>query len=185
MRKYFVIGVLVLMSQLIYGQNLIDYYPSGLQKAIKKTSKIEIFEMSEIPFSENQFSGDSQGKFFALRSETFKDPFMYIYVGRVNSCCAGGCAEAHFVNMEQSYEYFDYFVLFDSTKTIQLVRVNNYQASHGYEVSARGWLNQFKGYNGEQELTVGKNIDAISGATISVYAITKNLQEVTKDLHGF
>jgi len=60
------------------------------------------------------------------------------------------------------------------------VRVFNYQATHGQEVSAKGWLRQFDGYDGSTVLKVGKDIDAISGATISVYGITRDVQERTR-----
>lgn len=73
-------------------------------------------------------------------------------------------------------EYFDYFILFDSECAIKLTRIYNYAATHGHEVAAKGWLKQFAGYNGTDTLEVGKNIDAISGATISVYSITEDVQ---------
>ena len=60
-----------------------------------------------------------------------------------------------------------------------MVKVYNYQATHGQEVSIKGWLRQYAGYDGSQSLTVGKDIDAISGATISVYAINQDIQEKT------
>jgi len=48
------------------------------------------------------------------------------------------------------------------------VKIYNYQASYGQEVTSSNWLKQFKNYTGKEELIVGRNIDAISGATISV-----------------
>lgn len=62
---------------------------------------------------------------------------------------------------------------------VELVKVFNYQATHGQEVSAKGWLKQFIGFDGRKPLTVGKNIDAISGATISAYGITLDVQDKT------
>ncbi|MCK4920537.1 MAG: FMN-binding protein [Bacteroidales bacterium] len=54
--------------------------------------------------------------------------------------------------------------------------MHNYQATHGQEVTSPGWLKQFVGYDGIKSLVVGREIDAISGATISADAITMNLQ---------
>jgi hypothetical protein len=62
---------------------------------------------------------------------------------------------------------------------VELVKIFNYAATHGHEVSAKGWLKQFAGYNGSDTLQVGKNVDAISGATISVYGITLDVQMKT------
>ncbi|MFO7723182.1 MAG: hypothetical protein R6V49_08180 [Bacteroidales bacterium] len=41
--------------------------------------------------------------------------------------------------------------------------------------TAKRWLRQFIGYNGTSELVVGKNEDAISGATVSVQGITADI----------
>ena len=43
----------------------------------------------------------------------------------------------------------------------------------------KGWLNQFIGYDGTKTLRVGKEIDSISGATISAYGITTDIQQKT------
>ncbi len=77
-------------------------------------------------------------------------------------------------------EYFDYLIVFDSGLSVQQVKIYNYQATHGQEVTNKGWLKQFQGYNGSRPLTVGKSIDAISGATVSVSEITSDIQEKTQ-----
>ena len=59
------------------------------------------------------------------------------------------------------------------------VNVFNYEATHGQEITSKRWLKQFVNFQGENELVAGKNIDAISGATISVNGIVKDLQEKT------
>jgi len=77
-------------------------------------------------------------------------------------------------------EFFDYLIVFDTNLSVQQVKVYNYQATHGQEVTTKGWLKQFQGYDGSRSLTVGKSIDAISGATVSVYEITNDIQEKTR-----
>jgi Na+-translocating ferredoxin:NAD+ oxidoreductase RnfG subunit len=62
---------------------------------------------------------------------------------------------------------------------VQQVRIYNYQATHGQEITSKNWLRQFKNYTGEKELMAGKNIDAISGATISVDAIISDIEFIT------
>jgi len=59
------------------------------------------------------------------------------------------------------------------------VKVFNYQATHGHEITAKGWLKQFIGYTAKGNLNVGKTVDSISGATISVNGITSNIRMVT------
>lgn len=50
---------------------------------------------------------------------------------------------------------------------------------YGQAITAPGWLRQFNGYSGETTLDAGKNIDGISGATISVKVITGDIQQKT------
>jgi len=104
----------------------------------------------------------------------------WLYMGRVFSCRAEGCSSEEVKNREESSEYFDYYILFDSTSAILHVEVYLYQASHGHGVTARRWLRQFVGYNGSQSLIPGKTVDAISGATTSVNALTNDIIDKQK-----
>jgi hypothetical protein len=122
-----------------------------------------------------------KGSFYEVRGHS-DHKYKYAYLGRVNSCRAGGCSVHHFPEEVQNSEYFDYFVLFDSSCTVLFVKVYNYQASHGHEITAKGWLKQFVGYNGQNSLVAGKSIDAISGATISVNVITHDIEDKTNIL---
>jgi hypothetical protein len=109
-------------------------------------------------------------------------PLGYLYIGRVNSCRAGGCAISYGDTLSGSFEYFDYLIIFDTTANIRSVKIFNYQSTHGQEICNRGWLKQFTGYNGDHKLEVGKDIDAISGATISVYNLTFDIENVSYQL---
>ena len=153
----------------------LDFEDKTLQKEIQKIGGTESPEWKEVSFSE---ANSVQGKFFTIPD--LNNQKKYIYVGRVNSCRAGGCSNPTLptIGIETS-EYFDYFVVFNADLSVQQVKVYNYQATHGQEVTNKGWLKQFQGYNGSRSLTVGKNVDAISGATVSVHAITNDIQEKT------
>ena len=163
-----------------FGQSDIDYGHKKINKEIMKFWGIEepTFEEILIPDSIKQ-QNYIQGKYFSVSGNNNVSHINYMYIGRVNSCRAGGCSISMDPNLNYETEYFDYFILFDSASAVQLVRIYNYMATHGHEVSAKGWLRQFDGYDGTNTLEVGKNIDAISGATISVYAITKDVKEKT------
>ena len=118
------------------------------------------------------------GKYFLINGSNLSQ-YRFIYVGRVNSCRAGGCSVSEDLSESDNSEFFDYFILFDKSKTIKLIKIIDYQATHGHEITAKGWLKQFVGYNGSEQLQVNKNIDAISGATISVNAITFDVETKT------
>lgn len=153
-----------------------DYRPAALTREIKNItgSGDAAFE----PLGIRHSSGNAPfGKFFKIRTDA--STLKYAYVGRVTSCRAGGCGIQPEVPADGLSEYFDYFILFDATGAVMTVRVYNYQATHGQEITVRGWLKQFIGFKANQELRVGKEVDSITGATISVYAITDDIREKT------
>ena len=158
-----------------------DFEDKTLQKELQKISGEDHATWKEIAVSEAILvSNPVQGKFLVFSDPGKIDQKKYIYVGRVNSCRQGGCSNPTETLSIQTPEYFDYLIVFDSGFSVQQVKVYNYQATHGQEVSNKGWLKQFQGYDGGRSLTVGKSIDAISGATVSVYGITNDIQEKTR-----
>ncbi len=166
--------VFVFSAFLISGRDEIDFEHKSLFKTLRKIEKIENIKLEEIKLSKSTDRPQGEGgKFFSVKKP---GRIRYVYIGRVNSCRAGGCSDSRETIARDEFEYFDYFILFDSKGAVQEVKVFNYQATHGQEITARGWLRQFTGFDGSQPLDIGKSIDAISGATISVYAITLDIQ---------
>ncbi len=98
----------------------------------------------------------------------------FIYTGRVITSRGS--------SKNETADYFDYFIIYNSKQAIEKVKIFNFQSSHGEAVTSAGWLKQFVGYNGQILLSAGKNIDAISGATISVNNLTFDIQAKTKIL---
>lgn len=175
LRFLFIIN-LVFVPNLLLSQDEVDYQPKMLERLLKDDfNKLEEMEISD---SLKQFIPN--GKFFELENEN--SSVKIVYVGRVNSCRAGGCSLPGAVSAGSS-EYFDYFILFDNNKAVQLVKVFNYQATKGQEVTAKNWLKQFIGFRGESDLSVGKQIDGISGATVSVESITTDIKLKTDILN--
>ncbi|MCF8338435.1 MAG: FMN-binding protein [Bacteroidales bacterium] len=80
------------------------------------------------------------------------------------------------------YDYFDFMVLFDKDLKINKVKVLIYRSGHGYEITNKRWLSQFK--REKRPYRYGKNIDAISGATLSGDAITQRLNRLTKAMQA-
>jgi len=178
-------GIFSFLSLIIFvqvlGQSDIDYFNKKLVKVLAKAGIETSTGFTEIYIPDSvSADGVIKGKFFKLSADTSK-PYSYVYVGRVNSCRASGCS-LNSSSEDAGFEYFDYYILFDTNKSVQKVQVFNYQATHGQEVTANGWLRQFNGHSGNSSLEVHKNIDAISGATTSVYAITADIASKTKIL---
>ena len=54
-----------------------------------------------------------------------------------------------------------------------------YREAYGGGIQNRGWLAQFNNRNNQSSYKVGKNIDGITGATISVNSISKGIHKIT------
>lgn len=158
----------------LIGQENIDFTHKAIDKEIEKKLEISDYQLVHCAEPDTDLI---QGKYFSITDSV--SHIGYVYVGRVNSCRAGGCSVSTPESANFGSEYFDYLILFTNDIRIQSVKVFNYQATQGHEVCSRAWLKQFQGYNGENELKVGKDIDGISGATVSVYSLTFDIEKVS------
>jgi hypothetical protein len=97
-------------------------------------------------------------------------------------CRIGGCAAPTNPNV-QSYETFDYIVIYDTDMRIKRVDIANYSGDYGYQICNHRWLKQFIGETFGFKL--GENVDGISGATVSAQFLIDDLNAVGKDLSTF
>ena len=88
---------------------------------------------------------------------------------------------AIFTEARGRHEKFDYLVITNSEKEIVKVKVLKYRSEHGGEIASKKWLSQFENYSGGP-LKYGKDISAISGATVSAKAITSDIPRAVKIL---
>ena len=182
--KIFILFSFVFISS--FTSEIIDFQHKSIQKELVKFNIIGISKLIEVPISEEiKYKNNINGKYFSVNNSEKFDSIKYVYIGRVNSCRAGGCSANNELSNKDEFEYFDYFIFYDNVLNIKLVKIFHYQATHGQEITAKSWLKQFTKYDGKNDLEVGKNIDAISGATISVYAITFDVQFKTEIFKGF
>jgi Na+-translocating ferredoxin:NAD+ oxidoreductase RnfG subunit len=73
------------------------------------------------------------------------------------------------------YDEFDYSVLYSEDLAVLGIRVTVYRSSHGAAICSKGWLKQFIGYKGGN-LELGKEVDSVSGATISASSMVNDMQ---------
>ncbi len=73
------------------------------------------------------------------------------------------------------YDYFDYSIIYAMDLSVMGVLVTTYRSSHGAGICSKGWLKQFRGYQGE-DLRLGKEVDSISGATISATSMVEDMK---------
>ena len=135
-----------------------------LDKIIKKDLKLENFTKEQSVISHEQFEKAGIG----LHDQIFKltaDGYKGFYI------------------IEQAmgrFHDFTYVVFFSKDLEIQLIRVVEYGEEHGVEITQKKWLQQFIGKTPNDQLIFKKNIDAISGATISGTSITESIDRLLR-----
>lgn len=124
---------------------------------------------------------ESDIKLFLYKIVKNNEKIGWAYTRRVLSCRNGGCdGSGSEDEINVSHEYFDYYALMNTQYSILEIKIYNYAATHGQEICSKAWLKQFKGYDGSKRLQYGKDIDAISGATISGRALTEDIGHSVK-----
>jgi Na+-translocating ferredoxin:NAD+ oxidoreductase RnfG subunit len=161
---------LIISVLILFGFSMMNY-PKKLHKKVTKhinnTFQITSFDLNEIKVS------DSINKDLPISiSENLYD------IKTANKKI--GYA---FVDKAQSkINHFDYLVLLNADLKIMNLKVLVYREEHGNEIGSKRWLKQFIGLNKYSRAILDKNIDGISGATISVksmtFAVDKLLQTI-------
>lgn len=165
--KYILLSIVAFMVHLATAQQKSGLNVRNIDRIINKTLETDQFTLKEL----------HQSNEYCLIKEIWQDDRLmgFLYLNRVSSCRAGSCP----LPEESNSEYFDYLILYDTKGTVKTVRIFNYAATHGQQVASTGWLRQFSGFKGEEKKQVGKNVDAIAGATISANAITEDINRAT------
>ena len=77
------------------------------------------------------------------------------------------------------YTECTYSIITDENFVIKNVRVLEFYSEYGYQITNKKWLKQFIGLDG-QNLEYNNEIDAISGATISVKSLIDDVEIACK-----
>ena len=153
--------ILVLISFQLSAQS-----PRLLKKAtklIEKTYAVDDIQLKHKEFQTNSVVGD----FYKIIDSN--QLLGYAFIGTAPS----------------KTDTFEYLVVFDSSLVIQKVNVLVYREDYGGEIGSNRWLRQFVGKARSTDLAVGKNIAAISGATISVYSMTNAVNQLLNEMNKF
>jgi len=86
---------------------------------------------------------------------------------------------AYLDNVKGKSQPITYAVFYDPNGNIVDSHIIKYREPIGGEVSSKNWLRQFLGKTKESSFKIGKEIDGISGATISVNAVTRGIHRGT------
>ena len=71
-----------------------------------------------------------------------------------------------------------FLVILNNEGNILATELIKYREAYGGEVGNKNWLAQFTYFSDTTDFKVGKNIDGISGATISVNSLSKGIQKM-------
>ena len=77
---------------------------------------------------------------------------------------------------------FDFVVIFDTEFIVKKIKVLAYREDYGGEIGSTRWLRQFNDLKTADAVTYGKEIKAISGATISASSMTIAVNNLLKSL---
>lgn len=85
-------------------------------------------------------------------------------------------------NVKGKDQPITYLVATDSADALRDIDILVYREPRGGEVAYEPWRKQFRGKTAAAPLQVGKDIRNVSGATISVNAVTRGVRRAVADL---
>ena len=72
-----------------------------------------------------------------------------------------------------------FLTIFNGKNELENAAVIKYREAYGGEVGRQSWLSQFNNYTDKSNYKVGDGISGISGATISVYSMSKGIHKLS------
>jgi hypothetical protein len=153
--------LLILCCLTPFDTSLLHKYEKQVEKFISKEFSQEEMQLDRIDFP--------RGELYAINQSSETKAF--ILVAEVAACRLGGCSSFEKINDANAAEYFDMMLLLDSEKNIINMAILDYFSEYGYEVTSKKYLKKFKGKNVCAFSTDSDGIDAVSGATVSSYAL--------------
>ena len=149
-----------------------------IDKLIAKVWKDQVVEKTDLPINDSSLV--SVNELMELRIDG--ELIGYACTATAFGCRVGGCAAPSNANAD-SYETFDYIVIYDSDLKIQKVDIATYRGDYGYEICNRRWLRQFIGST--CGFALNENVDGITGATVSASFLVNDLNEIGLALKTF
>ena len=80
------------------------------------------------------------------------------------------------------FHQFDYYIIFNSKVDILKIEILEYRENYGAEICSKKWLQKFINISTNTYPEYNRSIDGISGATISVNSIKRDVFQVSNIL---
>ena len=151
--RWIIIFGIILLSESVFSQ-ISDRYCRIAFSKIKKEYSIEPSFIESVPATKDL-------RIFTVKRNSSESDYLHI-------CKAPA-----------KFSTFIFYVLYNSDKkTIKQVSIIHYTENHGLKVKSRKWLANFVGLKAG-ELHYGKNVDAVSGSTISAKSIINKINSLS------
>lgn len=142
-----------------------------IDKLVSKIWKDEIVEVTQVDVPDSL-----RQDIITLNTVTSNGRIVgYVCYSMAFGCQVGGCAVASTPN-SQTFETFDYIVIYDTELNILKVDIAEYSGQYGYEICRKKWLAQFIG--GNNAFVLNENVDGISGATVSAKYLIDDINAI-------
>jgi len=152
---------------------MISFLTAGLKE--KTESLIQLHFGDSVSVSFNKITIPKEVRFHAEKKAGLRFIKKHIYIWRVTKD-DDFLGYAYLDNVMGKSQPITFAVLFNADGIIVNSHIVKYREPIGGEVSHKNWLNQFSGRTKDSTYNVGKDIDGISGATISVNAVSRGIQ---------
>ena len=165
MKKINIIIIFIFASSL-FSSEIIDYTEDKI---------ISIFPESKI----TNYKYPIKSKLKKEIQNTVKQKFFRdkLYVWKIDSDSTNFYAVLD--NVKGKSMPITFLVIFNDKQEVYHSLIIKYREAYGGEVAGKNWLDQFLSYTKDSKYKVGENIDAISGATISVHSVTKGIHKLS------
>ncbi|AUC82015.1 FMN-binding protein [Lacinutrix sp. Bg11-31] len=161
------------ISILVFALTFLSFgLPKNIQKKVDKEIK-SAFEIENFSFESKTITSEIVS---TLPSVFGKDNFFSI---KNNNKLLG---YAYVSKAPSKTDEFDYLVLLDANLIVKKAKILVYREDYGGEIGSKRWLKQFIGKTKTDELRYNDTVVAISGATISVRAMTTAMNDLLQSL---
>lgn len=140
---------------------------SALKAAFRDAGKIEKKRL--------WFSEEERERLSLFLDMAFREKTLPVYVAKGNGGTLGYAFIDHVIGKT---EQITYMVVLSPEGAVMKVKILAFREPQGYEVRNEKWRDQFVGKKHGSPLALGKDIDVISGATLSCRAITKGVKKI-------
>jgi len=169
LKKLFIAAIFFLLLSAInnFAQEIKERTETIISESFGKDVNFTFWKYTLPPNTKRKIENTVKQKFF-------KD-WLYVYnISIKDSAIAFGFLD----NVIGKSMPITFFVLLDVEGNIISTNIIKYREPYGGAVSNENWNEQFSGKNSSSDFTVGRSVNGISGATISVNSVTKGIRKI-------